>query len=311
VETPARVTSRGWSLFAAMSLIWGIPYLFIKLAVDGGMPPALVAWGRVALAAVVLLPIAWRVGALRGMRSRWRAAAAFGLVEIVVPFPLIAAGEQHVSSSLAAILIATVPLVVAVLAIRLDPDERVSGGRLLGLVVGLVGVVVLLGIDVAGRPDELLGALMIGVAAVGYAIGPFIVTRWLSGVHSLGPVTVALWVSAIALAPLAILSAPGAAPTAGAIGSVVVLGIICSAAAFVVFFALIAEAGPGRATVITYINPVIALVLGVLLIGETVGTATLVGLGLILAGSWLATRRAGGIAGEIAGDGEAGAVLER
>jgi drug/metabolite transporter (DMT)-like permease len=290
-----------------MSVIWGIPYLFIKLAVDGGMPPALVAWGRVALAAVVLLPIAWRVGALRGMRSRWRAAAAFGLVEIVVPFPLIAAGEQHLSSSLAAILIATVPLAVALLAIRLDADERVSGGRLIGLVIGLVGVVVLLGIDVAGRADELLGALMILVAALGYAIGPFIVKRWLSGVHSLGPVTVALWVSAIALAPLALLSAPGAAPTAGAIGSVVVLGLVCSAAAFVVFFALIAEAGPGRATVITYVNPVIALVLGVLLIRETVGTATLAGLGLILAGSWLATRRAGGIASE----GEIGAALER
>ncbi len=281
-----------------MSLIWGIPYLFIKLAVDGGMPPTLVAWGRVALAAVVLLPIAWRAGALRGMRSRWRAAAAFGIVEIVVPFPLIAAGEQHVSSSLAAILIATVPLVVALLAIRLDPDERVGGGRLIGLVIGLVGVVVLLDIDVAGRADELLGAVMILIAAAGYAVGPFIVKRWLSGVHSLGPVTVALLVSAIALAPPAILSAPSAAPTVGAIGSVVVLGLVCSAAAFVVFFALIAEAGPGRATVITYVNPVIALVLGVVLIGETVGTATLAGLGLILVGSWLATRPARGMAGE-------------
>ena len=290
-----------------MSLIWGIPYLFIKLAVDGGMPPTLVAWGRVALAAVVLLPIAWRAGALRGMGSRWRAAAAFGIVEIVVPFPLIAAGEQHVSSSLAAILIATVPLVVALLAIRLDADERVGGGRLIGLVIGLVGVVVLLGIDVAGRADELLGAVMILIAAVGYAIGPFIVKRWLSGVHSLGPVTVALLVSAIALAPLAILSAPSATPTVGAIGSVVVLGLVCSAAAFVVFFALIAEAGPGRATVITYVNPVIALVLGVVLIGETVGTATLAGLGLILAGSWLATGRARDTAGEA----KVGAALER
>jgi drug/metabolite transporter (DMT)-like permease len=279
-----------------MSLIWGIPYLFIKLAVDGGMPPALVAWGRVAIAAVVLLPIAWRLGALRGMRAHWRAAAAFGLVEIVVPFPLIAAGEQRISSSLAAILIATVPLVVALLAFRLDADERVSGSRLVGLVVGLVGVAVLLGIDVAGRTDELLGALMILVAAVGYAIGPFIVKRHFSAVHSLGPVTVALWVSAIALAPLAILSYRDAAPSAGAIGSVVVLGLVCSAAAFVVFFALIAEAGPGRATVITYVNPVIALLLGVLLIDETVGAATVAGLGLILGGSWLATRRERGMA---------------
>ncbi len=284
------MSPRGWALFGAMSLIWGIPYLFIKLAVDGGMPPALVAWGRVAIAAVVLLPIAWRLGALRGMRARWRAAAAFGLAEIVVPFPLIAAGEQHVSSSLAAILIATVPLMVALLAFRIDADERVTGSRLAGLLVGLVGVAVLLGIDVAGS-NELIGALMILVAALGYAIGPFIVKRWLSDVHSLGPLTVALWVSTVVLAPLALVSAPDAAPTAIAIGSVVVLGLVCSAAAFVVFFALIVEAGPGRATVIAYVNPVIALLLGVALIGESVGPATLAGLVLILAGSWLATRR--------------------
>jgi drug/metabolite transporter (DMT)-like permease len=286
------MTPRGWMLFAAMSAIWGIPYLFIKIAVDGGMPPALVAWGRVALAAVVLLPIAWRIGALRGARAWWPAAAGFAVAEIVVPFPLIASGEQHVSSSLAAILIASVPLMVALLAFRLDPDERASGGRLVGLVTGLVGVAVLLGIDVAGRPDELLGATMILVAALGYAIGPFVVKRWLSAVHSLGPITVALLVSTVALAPLALISVPDTAPTAGAIGSVVVLGFVCSAAAFVVFFALIAEVGPGRSTVITYINPVVALVLGVLLIDERVGIATLAGLLLILGGSWLSTRRA-------------------
>ncbi len=274
-----------------MSVIWGIPYLFIKIAVDGGMPPVLVAWGRVALAAVVLLPIAWRLGALRGASRWWPAAAAFAVAEIVVPFPLIASGEQHVSSSLAAILIASVPLMVALLAFRFDADERASGSRMVGLVIGLVGVAVLLGIDVAGRPDELLGALMILVAALGYAIGPFIVKRWLSDVHSLGPVTAALLVSAIALAPLALVAAPGAAPSAGAVGSVVVLGLVCSAAAFVVFFALIAEVGPGRSTVITYVNPVVALVLGVLLINETLGVGTLAGLVLILGGSWLSTRR--------------------
>ncbi len=286
------MTSRGWALFAAMSVIWGIPYLFIKIAVDGGMPPALVAWGRVALAAVVLLPVAWRVGALRGAGRWWPAAAAFAIAEIVVPFPLIASGEQHVSSSLAAILIASVPLIVALLAFRFDPDERVGGGRLVGLVIGLVGVAVLLGIDVAGSGDELLGAVMILVAAIGYAVGPLVVKRWLSGVHSLGPVTVALLVGTLALAPLALLSSADAAPSAGAIGSVVVLGLVCSAAAFVVFFALIAEVGPGRSTVITYVNPVVALVLGVLLIGEQVGIATLAGLLLILGGSWLSTRRA-------------------
>jgi len=287
------MTRRGWVLFAAMSLIWGIPYLFIKVAVDGGVPPAIVAWGRVAVAALVLLPVAWRVGALRDLRSWWLAAAAFAVVEIVGPFPLIATGEQRVSSSLAAILIATVPLVMAILALRFDADERVRGTRLIGLMVGLVGVAVLLGIDVVGSTDELLGSLMILLAAVGYAIGPLIVKRYLSDVHSLGPVTVALCVGTVVLAPLAGVSIPETTPSTVAIVSVVVLGIVCSAAAFVVFFALIAEVGPGRSTVITYLNPVVALALGVVLLAERPGPGSLAGLVLILLGSWLATRRPG------------------
>jgi len=144
-----------------MSLVWGIPYLFIKVAVDGGMPPAFIAWVRVTLAAAILLTLAKRAGLLPSLRGKGRWLLVYALVEIVVPFPLIAAGEQHVSSGLAAILIAAVPLFIALLAIRFDPEERATGSRLAGLVVGLVGVVVLMGIDVAGDSDELLGAVAI------------------------------------------------------------------------------------------------------------------------------------------------------
>ena len=152
------MSARAWALFAAMSLVWGIPYLFIKVAVDGGMPPAFIAWVRCVLAAAILLALAHRAGLLASLRGHWRWLLAYALAEIVVPFPLIAAGEQHVTSSLAAILIAAVPLFIALLAIRFDPEERATGRRLVGLVVGLAGVVVLMGIDVAGETDELLGA---------------------------------------------------------------------------------------------------------------------------------------------------------
>ena len=168
----SRVSARAWALFAGMSLVWGIPYLFIKVAVDGGMPPAFIAWVRVTLAAAILLALAKRAGLLPSLRGKGRWLLVYALVEIVVPFPLIAAGEQHVSSGLAAILIAAVPLFIALLAIRFDPEERATGSRLVGLVVGLVGVVVLMGIDVAGDRDELLGAVAILIAALGYAIGP-------------------------------------------------------------------------------------------------------------------------------------------
>jgi drug/metabolite transporter (DMT)-like permease len=273
-----------------MVLVWGIPYMFIKMAVEGGVPPAMVAWGRVAIAAVLLLPIAWRTGALRGWRAHWRPVVAFAIVEIVVPFPLISAGEQWVTSSLTAILIATVPLMVALMSLRFDPSEGVTRGRLAGLLVGFAGVVVLLGIDVAGRPQELLGAAMILVASVGYAIAPMIVKRSLSDVVPLGPVTGSVVVGALLLAPLALVSAPGMAPTPAALGSVVVLGVVCSALAFLLFFALITEAGPSRATVITYVNPLVAVALGVVLLDERIGAATVAGLVLILTGSWVATR---------------------
>lgn len=276
-------------LFAAVAVVWGIPYLFIKLAVDEGLSPGFVAWSRVAIAAVLLLPLAWRLGALRGTRARLGPLVAFSLCEVAIPFPLIAAGEQRISSSLAAILIATLPLVIAVLAVRFDPAERVTGVRLFGLVVGLGGIVVLLGLDVAGRAGELLGAAMVLVATVGYAAGAMIVKRHLSAASPLGPVTAAMGISTVVLAPAALLSWPSSVPSGTALASVAVLGVVCSALAFVLYFSLIAAIGPSRASVITYLNPAVAAVLGVTLLDERLGTSAVAGLLLILAGSWLAT----------------------
>jgi len=283
------MTRRAWIAFAIVGLIWGLPYLLIKVAVEEGVAPAFIAWTRVVVATAVMLPIAWWTGALRGLRSRLPALTAFAFVEIVVPFPLIAAGEQYVTSSLAAILIATVPLLVAMLALRFDATERVGGARLIGLLVGLGGVITLLGIDVAGRADEFLGAAMILIAALGYAVGPMIVKRYLADLSPIGPVTGALILSSLLLAPAAVLTAPTAAPSPTAILAIAILGVVCSAVAFVAFFTLIAEAGPSRASVITYVNPAVAVVLGVTLLGERIGVSTLIGLLLILAGSWLST----------------------
>ena len=283
------MSPRAWTLFAAVSVLWGVPYLLIKVAVDDGMDPAFLAWARCVIGAAVLAPFAWRAGAFRGLGARWKVLVAFSLIEIVAPWPLIGAGEQRVSSSLAAILIASVPLVVALLAMRFDRDERVSGSRLAGMLVGLAGVVALLGIDVAGRPDELLGALFILLAAIGYAAGPMIIKLKLAGAHPLGPVTASLAISAVALSPLAAAGAPTTTPSTDALLSVLALGVACSAVAFVCFFGLIAEAGPSRATIITYVNPIVAVALGVALLDERIGPGAVAGLLLILAGSWLAT----------------------
>ena len=283
------MSARAWLLFAAVSVVWGVPYFFIKVAVDADVPPAFVAWSRIALGALILLPLAWRRGALRGLRDRWRPISLYAGTEIAVPFTLIAIGEQHVSSSLAAILIASMPLIMAVLALGFAPEERPTGLRLVGLVIGLGGVVALLGIDVAGTSSELVGALLILIAAVGYATAPIVIKRSLTDLDPLGPVAVSLGLSALALLPAAIAAPPDALPSADALASIVALGIVCTAAGLILFFSLITEAGPSRASVITYFNPLVAVVLGLLVLDERLGAASVAGLLLILGGSWLAT----------------------
>ena len=283
------MTQRAWILFALISVIWGVPYLFIKIAVDGGIPPAFVAWARVSLAAALLLPLALNRGALRGVWSRGWAIVAYTACEVAVPFVLIASGERYISSSLTAILIATMPLMVALLSLRLSPVDRPTGLRLLGLVIGLGGVIALLGVDVAGQPDELLGAALVLVATLGYATAPIIVSRRLADLDPLGPVAASLTLATVVLLPAAVAAPPQGLPAPAAITAIVILGVLCTALGLVVFFQLIAEAGPSRASVITYVNPLVAVFVGVLALDEHLSAMSVAGLLLILGGSWLST----------------------
>lgn len=283
------MSARAWFAFLAVSILWGIPYFFIKVAVDDGVPPAFLAWIRVVLGAAVLGVIAWRLGLLGSLRHRWGTIALYSVVEIAVPFPLIAAGEQAISSSLAAILIATVPLIIALLALRFDHQERVSGVRALGLVLGFSGVVALVGLDVAGSADELLGAAAVLVAALGYAIGPMMLKRRLRDLDPRALMAASLAVAAVILAPLALIAPPAATLSLKAVISLVALGVLCTAAALSLFAALIIDVGPSRASVVTYIAPVVAVALGVAALGERPGVGAIAGMGLIIAGSWLST----------------------
>jgi drug/metabolite transporter (DMT)-like permease len=283
------MSRRAWIAFAAISLIWGVPYLLIRIAVRHGVPPGTLAWSRVTLAAVLLLALAWRAGTLGTLRGRWRWLLAYAVAEVSIPFPLIGLGEERVSSSLAAIVIASVPLIGAVLAIRYDRSERPTPIRALGLAIGFGGVISLVGIDVAGSGRELAGTGMILLAAVGYAIGPMLIKHRLADLDPRATIGASLAIAAVLLAPAVALDPPRAVPGAGAIAAVVILGLLCTAAAFVIFMVLIREAGTSRATVITYVNPVIAVALGVSLLGERPGAGAVAGLLLILAGSWLST----------------------
>jgi drug/metabolite transporter (DMT)-like permease len=300
------MSRRGWVLFVAMGVIWGVPYLLIKVAVDE-ISPSLLVLGRTALGAALLLPVALVRGHLRGLRAAWLPLLAFALIEIAGPWLLLGIAEQRLSSSLTGLLLAAVPLVAAVLAwsgaVPNRADERPDARRVVGLLVGLAGVAALVGFEV-GSGD--LGAVVaVGGTAVCYAVGPVILARWLAHLPGLGVISVSLLVTALIYAPIGIAQAPAEWPSAKVVWSVIGLAVVCTALAFVVFFELIAEVGPSRATVITYLNPAVALLLGVAVLDESFTVATAAGFALILAGSVLATRRSSAGTGDTAAAGDA------
>jgi drug/metabolite transporter (DMT)-like permease len=278
---------RSWSLLLVLGAIWGASYLFIKIGLRD-LSPSMVAWARIALAALVLVPVAATQGALGGVRSRAWWLALVGAVQVAAPFLLISAGEEEISSSLAGILVASAPLFTALLAVWVDHEERSQGLRLGGVLIGFGGVALLLGVDLGDSGAALLGGLAVVLASLGYAIGGFLVKHRLAGVAPLGMSAAVMVVSTIILLPPALLTAPDAAPGLGPAAAVAALGVLGTGIAFVIFYGLISSVGPARAFLVTYIAPGFAVVYGALLLSEEVTVATLAGLGLILSGSWLA-----------------------
>jgi drug/metabolite transporter (DMT)-like permease len=277
---------RGLLLFAAMCVIWGIPYLLIKVAVEE-LSPAMLVFARTAIAALLLVPLAAMRSELRALMPYWAPVLAFAAIEIALPWLLLGVAEQSISSSLTALLIAGVPLVGAVIARTTGARERLGVQAGVGLLVGLAGVAAIVGFNLEGGP---LPIAAMGVVAVCYAVGPVILQRYLGGVPALGVIAASLGVTALVYLPIAAFSVPDAMPSAKVVGSVLGLAVVCTAIAFVLFFALITEVGPVRATVITYVNPAVAAVLGVAILGEDFTVGMGVGFVLVLAGSVLATR---------------------
>ena len=283
------MSPRAWLLFALSSVIWGVPYLLIKVAVDTGVPPAFVAWARVALGAALLLPVALRRGAIRALRGRGGSIAAYAACEIAVPFVLIAVAEQYISVACGHPRCCDAAPRRPPVGAAVSCADKPTGLQLVGLMIGFGGVAALLGIDIAGRRGELFGAALVLVATLSYALAPIIVSRGLADLDPIGPVAASLTLATIALMPAALARPPHAVPAFTALAALAVLGMVCTALGLIGFFALIAEAGPSRASVITYVNPLVAVVIGTLALGEHIGAATMAGLVLILGGSWLST----------------------
>jgi len=288
------VTRRGWVLFAAMAVIWGIPYLLIKIAV-GELTPASLVLLRTALGAALLLPVAAARGWLVPLLPYWRWVLVYTIVEVSLPWFLLADGERRLSSSLTGLMIAAVPLIAAVLQLLTRGDDRMDRRRVAGLLVGFVGVAVLVGLNVSFKDLRAVGE--VGLVAIGYAAGPIIIARRLPSLPAVGVVAASLVLTALLYAPVAIPQLPSAMPPVQVMMAVLILAVVCTALAFLLFFALIGEVGPVRATVITYFNPAVALLLGVALLHEPLTLAAVVGFSLILVGSVLATRRTSALAG--------------
>jgi len=270
-----------------MCVVWGVPYLLIKVAV-AEISPAELVLARTTLGAAVLLPWAVRSGALAPALRAWRPLLLFAALEMAGPWFLLAHAERDLSSSLTGLLVAAVPLVAAVAGRAFGESDRLDRVRVAGLLVGLLGVALLLGLDVRGSDLPAVGAVALTV--IGYATGPLVVSRSLRDIPSQGVNAAALTVTAVLFLPFGVASYDGL-PSGRVILAVLGLGLVCTALALVLFFALIAEAGPHRALVTTFVNPAVAVALGIALLGEAFTVGTAVGFPLVLLGCLLATRR--------------------
>jgi drug/metabolite transporter (DMT)-like permease len=297
------VSRRAWLLFGAMCVIWGIPYLLIRVAVREVSPEFLVL-ARTGLAALLLVPIAAMRGELRPLLRHKTALLVFTAVEIAIPWLFLSSAEQNLSSSLAGLLIAAVPLVGAVVVWATGGRDRFDRTGVVGLLVGFAGVAAIIGVDVGGAGARPL--LEMAIVVVGYAVGPILLARYLGDAPTLGVIAASLALTAVVYAPIAAFSLPSTMPAGRVVASVVTLAVICTAFAFLLFFALIGEIGPVRATVITYVNPAVAAVLGVTILDERFTVSMGVGFALVLLGSVLATRRGAAAAPSIPPAAESG-----
>ena len=284
------MSRKGWLLFCALCVIWGIPYLMIRVAVRE-LSPASLVFARTAPVALLMLPFALRRRDRGALLARWRWVLSYSLAEIALPWLLLASAEQRLSSSIAGLLVAAVPLMAVLLYRLAGTNEHLTGRRLAGLALGFVGVAALVGLDTHG--DHPRAVIQVLIVALCYATGPLIISRRLADLPGLGVVAASLAITAVIYTPAGLLQWPGSV-SPETVAAVATLALVCTALAFVLFFALIVEVGPARATVVTYINPLVAVLLGVVFLGEPFTAGIAVALPLILGGSVLATSRSPG-----------------
>lgn len=279
---------RAWLLMALLAALWGASYLFIKVGLEDGVHPMFIVFARIALGAIVLVPLALRSGGLHDMRALAGPILFLAIVQVVLPFALITYGEQHIASALTGILVSSAPIFTALIAARFDDDERPHGIATAGVVMGIVGVVLLFGVDLSGDSQALAGGLMVLLASAGYAVGSLFLKHRLRGAPPVGVAASTMLAATIVLLPFVPFTLPSHGLELQTVGALLALGAGGTGIAFAIYFTLITEIGPGRASLVAYIAPGFAVFYGVTLLGESLTLGAILGLILILAGSWVA-----------------------
>ncbi len=288
-RSSAAMTNQAYALFLAMGFLWGLPYLFIKIAIVEINPFAL-AGLRTLIASCVLVPLAIRAGALKPTLKRWPWAVAFGVMEVAIPWVLVGHAESRISSGFAGLMIATVPIIGAVTAYIVGDHHALTRVRLIGLGLGVLGVTALVGLDsLAGQVDVLSVIELLAVATC-YAVAPMVISRKMGDVPSIGVISVAIVSVTILYLPATFSQVGHGWPSLNVIASVLILGLVCTVLGFIFFFKLLETVGPSRSTVITFLNPAVAVALGIIVLGEPLTLGTAIGFPLVLLGSYFATK---------------------
>jgi len=284
------MSRRNWFLFIFIGFLWGIPYLLIKVAVDE-LSPSVIVFSRVAIGSAILIPMALKRGSLMPAIKAWKYVIPYAIGEMVGPWFLITAAEEKMTSGLAGLLVATVPIWATLIA-SFHGDKSVwQSKRLIGILIGFVGIVLVVGIESFSGRQSIVAIFMILIAAIGYAWAVTMVTAKIPHIEPISINAVAMVFTMFVYLPFLILHAPEKTPSIEAIGSVVVLGLFPTALAFILFFQLIKDIGTARGSLVTYLNTAFAVLLGVIILGEKFTLGIAIGLPLVLIGSYFASRK--------------------
>ncbi|MGA0443297.1 MAG: DMT family transporter [Candidatus Nanopelagicaceae bacterium] len=284
------MSRKGWILFTLVGLLWGVPYLFMKVAVEELSTPMIV-FTRLMIGAALLVPLALREGSLKSALKYWRYILLYAVLEMVIPWSLITSSQRDLSSGVVALLVATVPIWATLFAHQTGDSTAAHRVRIFGIIVGLIGITLIVGIESISDFGNIRALLQILVAAASYAWAVNMITRKAPGISGIAINGIAMMISSVIFAPFAIANRPETLPSLEVTLSMLGLGVLCSGIAFWVFFVVLDEIGPARASLVVYPNTAVAVVLGIVILREPITLAILIGLPLVLVGSYFASRK--------------------